>query len=517
MRKLTSVFALTCFLVFLVILLGCTKPVQPQNYFYDYNIGTKINSHKFGFGVGFVEKQTAYLMNDLGANWAKVPQVTWAKMEPKAPQANLHYYNWNISDAFAREWTDNGFEIQLVIKTHSEWGTIKPKSNLKSCGIVDTNPKEENWDDYTAFLQRLAERYDFDGLDDMPNLKKAINYFEIGSEMQHEACYEGTPQDYIKLLRISSEAIKKANPNAKIILSGIAFGDLFDDFPSEETFLKRANYFTELGRDDLEFIKETLKAEEYYDYIEFHHNRDYKALYGTLDFIKKYSSKPIWAGDTASGAFLKDDVSLFVPLYEKEIGVQLFNAVASSNNPNHELIKKWYRADQAKLTAKKLITGMNAGLVGMNIENISDWGTEWEEMGLGNFMFIGLVDENKNPKPAYYAYKQIIDTLGEFTSSEMINYDGNVIENKGKGTWLFKFNTPKREIFVSWLEDNYNDCPICTPPTEPQEKVIDLSDYISGEVKVTPIFTKNSAPESSMLDSNAITITETPVFITSSN
>lgn len=70
-------------------------------------------------------------------------------------------------------------------------------------------------------LTKFVERYDKDGKDDMPCLKYPINYFAIGNEVEVTGFFDGTEEDYFNVLKKSYIAIKKANPDAKIVQAGM--------------------------------------------------------------------------------------------------------------------------------------------------------------------------------------------------------------------------------------------------------------------------------------------------------
>ena len=468
----------------------------------------------FGFGVGFCEPGKARIMKRTGATWTRQPLVMWQMGEPLPPMFGKHHYKWDKLDQIVKEWTGAGFNMQLVVKAHSNWASQKVKHPSKGCVIPSTPPKEKYWDDYALWIQELVERYDGDGYKDMPGLVKPVLYYEIESEAQHKVCWDSTIEEYIKLLKTAYTAAKKANPEAKIILAGFDFGDIFDDFSSQEVIKERFDLAEEKGVSFV-FVKESLKKSQFYDLIEIHWNRDYKGIYSDIAWIRQYSGKPIWAGDAASGPWIKHEIFPQAPLYPMFIGNLLTQALADKNNPRHSQILRWQRKEQAKLTTKKVVTGIDAGLSGIIIENILDWGKEWSAMGLGNFMFIGLLDKEGIPKPAYYTYKLIIDKIKDFSSVKRLNIGGDVLKDRGKGLWAFEFIVEGEPIYVLWYDDLINECPICSVKNE-ASITVDLSSYISlPEIKITRIITEQGQtdPETMAGLSNSIVVSETPIFV----
>ena len=84
---------------------------------------------------------------------------------------------------------------------------------------------------YGNFVKALVERYDGDGIDDMPNLQYGIKYWEILNEPEHiseeHIFFMGYPgQDsaeaYVEILVSSEAKIKAADSDAKVVIAGAA-------------------------------------------------------------------------------------------------------------------------------------------------------------------------------------------------------------------------------------------------------------------------------------------------------
>ena len=86
---------------------------------------------------------------------------------------------------------------------------------------------------YGDFVEKVVERYDGDGQDDMPGLVIPIKYWEIMNEPEMQGgsiggageelkFFVGTPEEYLEILKTSYQAIKKADPKAKVAHAGMA-------------------------------------------------------------------------------------------------------------------------------------------------------------------------------------------------------------------------------------------------------------------------------------------------------
>ena len=68
-------------------------------------------------------------------------------------------------------------------------------------------------------------------------------------------------------------------------------------------------------------------------------------------FKKHGYTKPIWAGDVCSVPFITDDRHK-----------QILEAILDSTHPNHAEATAWLRAEQAKLSIKKLVASASSGI-----------------------------------------------------------------------------------------------------------------------------------------------------------
>lgn len=178
-------------------------------------------------------------------------------------------------------------------------------------------------------MYRLVERYDGDGIDDMPRLLRPILYYEIESEAALEVFWQGskeikdgmekTVEEYGKVLKAARDAARRANENVKIILAGLNLRGFADDGADPETVEQRIisklndpelpDEWREIFRRGYEFSKLSLGLHEYFDIVEFHANRNYKGVSGQIKWIrhemrKRGYEKPIWVGDVTGAPIL---------------------------------------------------------------------------------------------------------------------------------------------------------------------------------------------------------------------
>lgn len=87
---------------------------------------------------------------------------------------------------------------------------------------------------YSAYVTRVVERYDGDGVDDMPGLKAPVRYWEVDNEpdLKNSTIARGatetydptlfcTPDEYAQVFLASAKAIKAAFPEARVLNGGL--------------------------------------------------------------------------------------------------------------------------------------------------------------------------------------------------------------------------------------------------------------------------------------------------------
>jgi hypothetical protein len=181
-------------------------------------------------------KRRVSMLRSLGARIVRANSHTWP---------NLEYSSWKGSfaeaDRLVRTAGDAGIDLILVI---GPWpGT---RTALYTDAYV---PKD--LDGYAAWVESVVERYDGDTLDDMPGLVRPVLAWEVDNEPdQHHlvaprrgegdprgadgladeghdeaetspsAPFE-TPAEYAQVLVATSAAIRRADPEARVLLGGM--------------------------------------------------------------------------------------------------------------------------------------------------------------------------------------------------------------------------------------------------------------------------------------------------------
>ena len=405
----------------------------------------------FGFGIEFARPGLAKVAAQTGADWVKFALVSWGRIEPTAPNNGRHTYRWTELDNLVVEYQSAGFRnIQMVVKSKSPWASRPQTRVSKDFRHVSTPPRDKHWLDYEDFIFNLVERYDDDGIHDAPGLRAPVLYYEIESEVHHRGYWQGSVEEYERLLQSAYKAAKRANAECRIILSGITLSDIFDDLPSQTLVGKRIETLPPRFGYSLNFLKKNLQFQKYFDVVEFHYLRNYKGIYGTVEWIRNEMRKngyikPIWAGDAIAAPMF--DGVMHPPLFSKTEAKEFFRILRDRDHPQHREKLQWYQAKQAKNLIKKFIVAMEVGLEGMNMGNLIDW--PHYNINMNSWVFQGMIDGQRRGRPALHSYKLLRKKLKSVKTIQRIAFRQDI--------YAYKLTRDTGPLYVLWSDNETGD------------------------------------------------------------
>lgn len=169
-RTLLAVTAL------LLAIIACGPAVTPTSAPPSTNLpftNVPIANSQFTISVEYAILGVAKDYAATSVTYAKLQDafVIWGNIEPEPSQ-----YQWGPLDALVREYQHAGFTgLQMDMAALSPWASSVPPALGVAPKDVNTFPKEEYLDDYAAYVSAVVERYDHDGMDDMPGLLYPIH------------------------------------------------------------------------------------------------------------------------------------------------------------------------------------------------------------------------------------------------------------------------------------------------------------------------------------------------------
>ena len=179
-------------------------------------------------------------------------EVNWGAVVGSVP-TDTPAYNWYF-DASARQARDSGLNVILTILGNPAWAALQSPD-----GIPYTNGpiRPEYLDEFAAFVSAAADRYPW------------ITYYEFYNEPDNAGILQaelGGPYwgpygaEYAAMLKAVYPALKAANPEAQVVLGGIAY-DLFEEQVGDGQGFRRS------------FLDDVLAAGggEWFDVFNFHY------------------------------------------------------------------------------------------------------------------------------------------------------------------------------------------------------------------------------------------------------
>ena len=147
----------------------------------------------------------------------------WGEIEPVKGR-----YLWEKTDRWVRKWQKERLATLVMIWPFVAWdqnichaeepAAVNPRKGMgdRLYGPCDSLA-------YASWLSAAVERYDGDGIDDMPGLEYPIRYWEVGNEPDMQGpnltIFQGDPPAYLELLKLSYTTIKSADPTAVVLIA----------------------------------------------------------------------------------------------------------------------------------------------------------------------------------------------------------------------------------------------------------------------------------------------------------
>ncbi|MBI2475341.1 hypothetical protein HYV69_02855 [Candidatus Uhrbacteria bacterium] len=187
----------------------------------------------------------------------------WDNIEKEKGQT----YDWSEADREVSYWQERDQAILATIWPYAQWDqdACHPKDKkvkhpfgdemIKMYSICHVEPFQ-NW------VRAMAERYDGDGIDDMPGLKYPITHWEIGNEPDLQTkdltFFQSGAGAYAEIFRLAFDEIKAASPNAKVLFAGMSGMEM------SSINYWRGVFFTERTRGDIGNIHSISASDQFF-------------------------------------------------------------------------------------------------------------------------------------------------------------------------------------------------------------------------------------------------------------
>ena len=307
-------------------------------------------------------------------------QVSWRDIEPTPG-----HFDFEESDRHLAAIMASGMKIAAILTNPPEWAVI-PGTNVPD-GLYEPIYSDANT--WARFVERTVAHY--------PD----IRYWEIWNEPDMDIYWDGTVQDYFQLLRTGYLATESSNPEAQVIMGGLAywsepgfFEDLLDTIIADRRAGQHNHYF------DISAWHWYGRSSDLYD----------KVLWARNVMKQRGISKPIWINETN------------VLLGQPRPGVPGTEWSASPQ-------------EQAAFIVQACANAFSAGVDKVFVFRLDDgpMAERW-----------GLLTNEQMPRPAYAAFQAVAEFIGDAMPTHRGSQDGVA--------WAAFQNANGQAIWVIWNE-----------------------------------------------------------------
>ena len=442
---------------------------------------------------------------------------SWDKMQ-KNPNASIDF---SFTDKYVKEFQDNGF-TQIVFG-------LRTSSNLLiDPWMIDKEyPKTQAVDPtyYSAFanwVKSLVERYDKDGVNDMPELKYPLKHYEIGVEF---SSYQPEPTEvYLKTLELGYKAAHEASDQVIVGHSAFLVTPVFRDNPNPNEYEKAfAENLVGTAGKGLKDIRMILDRPDLFDVLNVHNLGWPYEIEQIVDWLKYETSqrgysKPIIISDTAPTSFAglgpatvtegKNLAVMLPPATEADRSrlAQYFKKLISNDTGYINWLRNFLAGDVVQrvvVAAEQRIGLIDTAFTG----DLPGATSAIFQAGAGNSGWGGMVDyqgvQVTGKRPAYYSLQQLQENIRGYESIVRVKTDEDIR--------LYRVTKQGEEFFIVWYGYEKLYLPEDQLPIKNVEIDVGASKVTIEKMKTSPDILRNSVDIVNGILS--LTITPEPLYI----
>lgn len=381
----------------------------------------------------------------------------WNNMQPNAGAP----LDFSRLDSFVREFQAAGFtELVLALRSSSAW------ASKSAAGLFVTNPvpKPEYMDAYEAWVFAVVERYDGDGVDDLPGLLFPVRIYEIGSEF---SSYEPEPvEEYLAVLERAYAAAHRADEDVIVTHAAFLTTLAFENNPGFAE-LEQAFRAVPDQTHTLADLRKVLDRPDLFDVANVHAlgaSAELEAIAAWLneEMARRGYHKPIMISDTATTPFIAWGPATtcerepgwmghIIPPATEEDRCRLadyFGRLVAGD----EATVQWVQGFSAADMVKKVVVAAEQGYFLIDTAFTED--LFWLKLaiaqaGAGNSAWAGLVDvERQEYRPGFYALQQLLRHLRGYQAITRLPF-------AEEGVRVYEITREDGRVWVAWYEPDF--------------------------------------------------------------
>jgi len=359
-------------------------------------------------------------VDELGGSWARLNgPISWRALQPIEGGP----IDWSLLTGFEDELQvlrELGIKPIVVVDDYPRWATIIPSS----CSAL----KPDKYDDFANFAVALVNRYktgefrvkDWElgnEVDIDPELVPTDSIYGCWGDIDDLDYYGG--YDYGEMIEVVGQAIKNADPNARVWLGGlmVATPGSNNDRGNPENFLRgvlRAG------------------AAPYFDVVSYHGHTAYYGGMQDADSLLVGDWAPWGGGAVGKPRFIRSimqDYGVEKALSLDEVGVGCVETNSFCQPPTAEFYQ--FQANMAVRYAVRVLSERVESFIWYTLNSPS-----WRNMG--------LVYDDKSPRPVFNAYQNLVSQTQSLTYSKRVDL--------GAGIEAHEFIGEKTRLLIVWTD-----------------------------------------------------------------
>ena len=473
-----------------------------------------------GASWGFFNYTTDFVDGLNNARWSRATAVLWKSVERPPGSGN---YQWTNLDGMVQAAQAAGLSGVIVLKAGN--GSFSDPvcyqrlrsapdeafENGKALASCPVKPAmEPGW---TAMVKALVERYDGDGIADMPGWNGTARVdIQLENEAANEELWDYGEADrvaaadhYLRLLELSYTAKREAAPAMQMILAGLTNPNLLARCDAQPGL-------PECGwvQPNLVFTKRILTRPTIFDAVDahvfayYHFEPSYidEGLQWVAGQMQQLGYKrPLYCLEWTGSSMLPvategydDAFSAYFPYADDFPDPDAFMAMYEAlDEPQNVVYREWFEAEQAKEFAKLFTNLLAAGATRLVTVQYSDYfsGSPWDAVWWNWQGVIKYLGDVPIRKPSYYTYNLVAAHISGFAGVHRVG-SGDVR--------LYEFTFASGDpAYVFW--------------TDGPEGTVDLSSVIGhDDVHVTHLVTElDGANQPVILPDQTVPVGAVPV------